>query len=110
MFRTVKEKEQFAPQFIGFRQIAKWPLEETYSKWVLAIYKPWRVSIEALKLEDSFSKQLRQNAEHDEAIEVNLNQVVVDLDDDVDGDLPELYFEFLYDGGNDIDWSEGYDT
>ena len=34
------KKEKFAPQFIGFKQVAKWPLEELYSKWVLAIYKP----------------------------------------------------------------------
>ena len=52
------KKEKFAPQFIGFKQVAKWPLEEVYSKWVLAIYKPWRGSIDSLKLEGSFSKQL----------------------------------------------------
>eukprot|EP00957_Ditylum_brightwellii_P109710 8368322-Ditylum_brightwellii.AAC.1 len=26
------KKEKFSPQFIGFKQIAKWPLEEHYSK------------------------------------------------------------------------------
>eukprot|EP00957_Ditylum_brightwellii_P150529 11462371-Ditylum_brightwellii.AAC.1 len=36
------KKEKFVPQFIGFKQIAKLLLEENCSKWVLAIYKPWR--------------------------------------------------------------------
>eukprot|EP00957_Ditylum_brightwellii_P043871 3326790-Ditylum_brightwellii.AAC.1 len=54
------KKEKFAPQFIGLKQVAKWPLEENYSEWVLAIYKPRRGSIDSLKLEDSFSKQLVQ--------------------------------------------------
>eukprot|EP00957_Ditylum_brightwellii_P170642 12989307-Ditylum_brightwellii.AAC.1 len=125
------KKDKFAPQFIGFKQVAKWPLGDNYSKWALAMYKPWRGSIDPSKLEDSFSKQLvqymwnkniprqitldivrrkhsftsdlsetnifngefahsptdereMQNAEHDKAVEVNLNQAVVDLDDDVD--------------------------
>lgn len=150
------KKEKFAPQFIGFKQVAKWPLEEVYSKWVLAIYKPWRGSIDSLKLDGSFSKQLvhymwdrniplritldivrrkhsfksdlsetnifngefahtptdemeRQNAEHDEAVELNLNQAELDWDDDYYGDLSESDFDSLYDGGNEIDWSEGYD-
>eukprot|EP00957_Ditylum_brightwellii_P171995 13094841-Ditylum_brightwellii.AAC.1 len=51
----------------------------------------------------------RQNAEQNETVEVNLNQTVVDLNDDVDGDLSESHFESLYGGGNDIDWSDGYD-
>ena len=51
----------------------------------------------------------RQNAKHDKAIEVNLNQAELDLDDDDYGALLESDFELLYDGGNDIDWSEGYD-
>eukprot|EP00957_Ditylum_brightwellii_P184364 14043018-Ditylum_brightwellii.AAC.1 len=33
----------------------------------------------------------------------------VDMDDDVDDDLLESHFEYVYNGGNDIDWSEGYD-
>ena len=150
------KKEKFAPQFIGFKQVAKWPLEEVYSKWMLAIYKPWRGSIDSLKLDGSFSKQLvhymwdrniplritldivrrkysfkydlsetnifngefahtptdemeRQNAEHDEAVELNLNHAELDWDDDDYGDLSESDFDSLYDGGNEKDWSEGYD-
>eukprot|EP00957_Ditylum_brightwellii_P121582 9271996-Ditylum_brightwellii.AAC.2 len=51
----------------------------------------------------------RQNVEHNEVVEVNLNQAGVDLDDDVDGDLFKSHFQSLYDGGNDIDRFEGYD-
>eukprot|EP00957_Ditylum_brightwellii_P019154 1443939-Ditylum_brightwellii.AAC.1 len=50
-----------------------------------------------------------QNAEHDKVVEMNLNQAELDLDYDDYGDLLESDFESLYDGGNDIDQSEGYD-
>eukprot|EP00957_Ditylum_brightwellii_P186429 14193954-Ditylum_brightwellii.AAC.1 len=51
----------------------------------------------------------RQNAEHDKAVEMNLNQAELDLEDDDYGDLSESDFELLYDGRIDIDRSEGYD-
>ena len=33
-------KKPVIPQFFGFHNMPTWPLDETYSKWILILYKP----------------------------------------------------------------------
>ena len=40
------------PQFFGFKDVPTWPLQEEYSKWMLTIFKPWRVAAEELRHAD----------------------------------------------------------
>eukprot|EP00957_Ditylum_brightwellii_P022679 1710015-Ditylum_brightwellii.AAC.1 len=51
-------KEIFAPQVIGFDQIATYPLKEEYSKWILIICKPWRDDPGSLKVGGAFFNAL----------------------------------------------------
>ena len=51
-------KETFALQFIGFDQVAMYPLKEEYSKWILIIFKPWRDDPGSLKVDGAFSSAL----------------------------------------------------
>ena len=41
--------KKIIPQFFGFNDHPTWPLEESYSKWNLVLFKPWREQIETLK-------------------------------------------------------------
>eukprot|EP00957_Ditylum_brightwellii_P177803 13543637-Ditylum_brightwellii.AAC.1 len=117
------KKEKFDLQFIAFKQVAKWPLEENYSKWVLATYKPWRGSIDSSKLEDSFSKQLVQYM-WNKSIPL---QIILDIVRRKNSFTSDLSVTNIFNGEfahtptdemerqmlnttkpNDIDWSEGY--
>lgn len=40
-------------QFFGFHDKATWPLEESYAKWMLIFFKPWRENIDTLKGDDN---------------------------------------------------------
>ena len=40
------------PQFFGFHDVPKWPLNETYSKWNLVFFKPWSLSHDELRHDD----------------------------------------------------------
>ena len=44
-----REGKVTIPQFFGYHDVPRWPLDENYSKWTLAIFKPWRESIEELR-------------------------------------------------------------
>lgn len=44
-----KQGKKIIPQFFGYFNRPSWPLEESYSKWTLTLYKPWHVSIDELK-------------------------------------------------------------
>ena len=44
------------PQFFGFNDQATWPLKEDYAKWMIALFKPWKNSLEELKGEDGTYK------------------------------------------------------
>jgi hypothetical protein len=49
-----KKNKLVAPQFFGFYNKPTWPLDETYSMWMLTLYKPWQNSLDSLKEGDSF--------------------------------------------------------
>ena len=36
-------KKPIIPQFFGYNNHPSWPLKEDYSKWMLTLYKPWRL-------------------------------------------------------------------
>ena len=56
-----KEGKVTIPQFFGYHDVPRWPLDENYSKWTLAIFKPWRESIEELRgIDGLFSTTLKQ--------------------------------------------------
>ena len=40
------------PNFFGYHDRPTWPLNETYSKWMLTFYVPWRNSVDELKSAD----------------------------------------------------------
>ena len=40
------------PQFFGYHDRPTWTLDDTYSKWTLTLFKPWRTSITELKADD----------------------------------------------------------
>mmetsp|Transcript_3966 Transcript_3966/g.8935 ORF Transcript_3966/g.8935 Transcript_3966/m.8935 type:complete len:1042 (+) Transcript_3966:4059-7184(+) len=52
------KKKKTVPQFFGFTDTPKWPLTEEYSKWVLALFKPWRGTIESLRTDESYVKTM----------------------------------------------------
>ena len=55
-----KKGKATIPQFFGYHDVPTWPLDESYSKWTLAIFKPWRESIDELKdMDGSFSTSLQ---------------------------------------------------
>ena len=43
-------KKYVIPQFYGYSNYPSWPPTGQYSKWMLISYKPWRNSVEELKL------------------------------------------------------------
>ncbi len=48
-------------QFFGFHDKATWPLDETYAKWMLTFFKPWRENIDTLKgVDGTFVTTLEQ--------------------------------------------------
>ena len=56
-----KEGKITIPQFFGYHDVPTWPLNESYSKWTLAIFKPWRESIDEHQDEDgTFSTTLKK--------------------------------------------------
>ncbi len=44
-----KPGTRIIPQFYGNHDKALWPLDKSYSKWKLSLFKPWRVSVNELK-------------------------------------------------------------
>lgn len=44
--------EKTTPQIYGYYDVATWPLKEDYSKYTLAIYRPWRTSLECNRHSD----------------------------------------------------------
>ena len=53
-----KSKASTIPQFMGYDNKVSWPLREEYSKWQLTFFKPWRKSVDELKVDGSYSKAL----------------------------------------------------
>ena len=53
-----RKSKQTIPQFFGYDNSPTWPLKEEFSKWMLTFYKPWRKSVDELKLNGSFSDGL----------------------------------------------------
>ena len=56
-----KEGKLIVPQFFGYHDTVVWPLEETYAKWNLTLFKPWRDSIVDSKSDDGSGKILFAN-------------------------------------------------
>eukprot|EP00957_Ditylum_brightwellii_P156148 11885074-Ditylum_brightwellii.AAC.1 len=48
------------------------------------------------------------NADHDMCYEINFNNNKL-VNPDIGGDSVEYHFEELSEGGEEVDWSEGYD-
>ena len=54
-------KETTTPQVFGYHDVATWPLREEYAKYTLAIYKPWKVSLESNRhLDGTFASTLEE--------------------------------------------------
>lgn len=53
-----KSRALTIPQFMGYDNKVSWPLKEEYSKWQLTFFKPWRKSVDELKLNGSYSNAL----------------------------------------------------
>jgi hypothetical protein len=54
------DKQQKPVLFFGFHDKATWPLEESYSKWILTIYYPWIDTPEELQ-RPTYAEFLSQN-------------------------------------------------
>eukprot|EP00957_Ditylum_brightwellii_P155478 11834800-Ditylum_brightwellii.AAC.1 len=117
-------KEFFALRFIGFDQVATYPLKEEYSKWMLIIFKPWKDDPGALKVDGAFSnalelymwneniprricleilrRKLRFVTDHSEGILCKIDLAQTPTEE-------EQHFEELNGGDDEIDWFEHYD-
>lgn len=47
--RCWEPNRNIVPQFFGYLDKATWPLDETYSKWTLILFKPWKKKAEEVK-------------------------------------------------------------
>ena len=82
------KNKTYVPMFFGYKTQASWPPDETFSKWSLALFKPWIKSIEETKSGfDSYSEALCEfmyddlfpNLKRAEILRVKRRETGVDL-------------------------------